>query len=186
MEKEESTQVKVQNTKLDEKDSNEKLTPKVNIVDKAAAISINTNLDSLINKIKKEENTKSESALEWNLVNVQKVWNEYKEKTQSNSTKAALENVILEIQENSLLAKVPSELIKEKIIAEKGVQIDLRSNFHDDLSINYEVNLDLFPDYQTIPVKKILTDEEKYRIMLEKNPNLEKLVKNFDLGLDKR
>ena len=146
---------------------------------------VSADLDELISNIKKEEGTKVDSAYEWNMKNLETVWAEYKAEVESSSSKSALENTILEISGKDILAKVPSNLIKEKIIAEKALQMKLRSSFHDDLSILFEVNGDLFPDYKTIPVKKLLSEEEKYKAMAKKNPNLDNLVKKFKLKIDK-
>jgi DNA polymerase-3 subunit gamma/tau len=79
---------------------------------------------------------------------------------------------------------------KVEVIVENGVQSHLLLNAKVDI-LNYlrqslqNYHIDLFPVVQTNTiVKKPITDIEKYQAMIAKNPLLDKLRQEFNLGFE--
>lgn len=95
-----------------------------------------------------------------------------------------MSNTKIKIEENNLVIQVPTELVKEKINTEKTFLLQLRDSFSTELFIKYDISPELFPEFQTIPVKKLLTNKEKYHALIEKNPDVLKLIEKLKLKYD--
>jgi DNA polymerase-3 subunit gamma/tau len=150
------------------------------------APTISSNVADLISKIKKEENVKSANKKALELDVVTEIWENYKERLQSTSIRSAFNQAILAVEKNAIQISVPTGVIKDMIIQEKILVDEFRKNIDNkELIMNVVVDINKFPDYQTIEPKKVLSEREIYSIMVEKNPVVKKLVSKFELKPDK-
>jgi len=145
-----------------------------------------SNIDSLLQGIKKERDLdKQVGKKEITLEDVLQVWHEYKEKTTIPSTRGVLEKSILSLENNGIIITVASVIGKEIIQQEIGLMQEIRSSLrNNDLDITIQVDKSQFPEVEINLPKKYLSFKEKYDLMLEKNPELEKLVSILDLKKD--
>lgn len=121
-----------------------------------------------------------------NLEDLKVIWSDHSIAHESNSIRSALNVIKLSIEKDTIKGIVPSALIKEKVMGEKQLMMKIRQVFNDNVILDISVDLDLFPDYKTIPVKRHLTIEDKYIALVDKNPNLDLLVKKLKLKIDEK
>lgn len=143
---------------------------------------INTNLNSIISQIRAEEKQKAENTVSFDHNNVDAIWKDYASQHPSNAVKTDLSNTQFEIKGKSLGVFVPTSVAKSTIQQEKDLLNLLRTKFNIvDLSIDIQVDLEKFPDHETIESKKLLSDREIYDLMVEENPAIKDLVKRFEM-----
>ncbi len=147
-----------------------------------SAPKITTNINSIISQIRQEEEDKKKATIEYNTENLQAIWDAHKEVHGSASVKNSLENTIFELKEKSLSVFVPTSVAKSMIQQEKELLNSLRTKFNIvDLEINIEADMSKFPNYKTIETKKLLSEQEVFTIMEEKNPKLRNLIDRFEM-----
>jgi len=150
------------------------------------APTISSNVSDLISKIKKEESIKSANRKALEIDVVKEIWENYKSRLQTTSIKSAFNQAILEVEKNAIQIYVPTGVIKDMISQEKILVDEFRENIDNkELIMNVVVDINKFPDYQTIEPKKLLTEREIYTLMVEKNPVVKTLVAKFKLKPDK-
>ncbi|NNF33298.1 MAG: DNA polymerase III subunit gamma/tau [Saprospiraceae bacterium] len=145
-----------------------------------------SNFNSLISKIKTKEAEKAEARKNLSIEAIEDIWNEYTENNQSKSVQTALKVAIKELDRTILRVYTPSGLLRDMIIQETPLLERIRNELGvDNLSLDVRMDLERFPGYEEPQVKKVLTNKEKYEIMVEKNPKLAELKRKFDLKVDK-
>lgn len=115
---------------------------------------------------------------------VETAWNTYAEGVKSKSVKGILTRAKLEMADGKLTITVGANLGKNMILQEKGLiefltkELSLRI-----LPVSVEID-----DSMAEPVQdngpKILSAQDKFNLMAEENPNLNKLVQKLDLRPD--
>jgi len=145
-----------------------------------------SNLNALISQIKTEEAEKAEARKNLSLEAIETIWEEYMENNTSKSVTTALKLGKKELDRTILRVAVPSGLIRDMILQETLLLDRIREELGiDNLSLDVKVDLSKFPDYEEPQTKKMLTNKEKYEVMLEKNPLLADLKNKFNLKVDK-
>jgi DNA polymerase-3 subunit gamma/tau len=143
-------------------------------------------VDSLLAKVK--EDFKAEEALkseEIKLEDILVVWQNYRDKTVTPSTKGVLEKSMLDLSDEGLKITVASVIAKEIIQQEIPLMQEIRKSIRNsNLDIEILVDKAQFPETELSKPKKYLGFKEKYELMLAKNQSLEKLVKKLELKKD--
>lgn len=145
-----------------------------------------SNIDSLLTIVKKDRAVEEKRATKpISIEEVQKVWDQYTDKTTTPSTRGVLEKSHLSLVDNSIQISVASIIGKEIIQQEIGLMQEIRSSINNnELDITIVIDKERFPPSEVSIPKKYLSFKEKYDLMLEKNPQLENLVKTLDLKKD--
>ena len=142
-------------------------------------------IDDLLKETQEELGQKPPDKIKLDLQLISEVWNSYKESVTSPSTKVTLENVKMEIDGEAIHIIVPSSVSKEEITQEVLLYEKLRKRFNNgDLAISITVDRSRFPELEDLQSKKIYTMKEKYDHLVEKNPDLDYLVKKLNLKID--
>ena len=142
-------------------------------------------IDDLINETKKEIGQKSEEKIQLDLSRIGTIWEQYKNEVTSPSTKVTLENVKIELMGEALKLTVPSSVSKEEMIQETDLYHKIRTAFNNnDLDIEIEIDRLAFPELEEINSSKIYTLKEKYDHLMNKNQELEYLVKKLKLKIE--
>lgn len=145
-----------------------------------------SNFNSLISQIKTAEAEKAEARKNLSIEAIEDIWNEYTENNQSKSVQTALKVAIIELDRTILRVYTPSGLLRDMIIQETPLLELIRRELGvDNLSFDVRMDISRFPGYEEPQMKKVLTNKEKYEIMVEKNPKLAELKRKFDLKVDK-
>ncbi len=143
-------------------------------------------VDSLLAKVK--EDFKAEEALkgeEIKLEDILLVWQNYRDKTVTPSTKGVLQKSMLDLSEEGLKITVASVIAKEIIQQEIPLMQEIRKAIRNsNLDIEILVDKTQFPDTELAKQKKYLGFKEKYELMVAKNQSLELLVKKLELKKD--
>ena len=145
-----------------------------------------SNFNSLISQIKTAEAEKAAARKNLSIEAIESIWEEYTNNNQSKSVQTALKAAIKELDRTILRVYVPTGLLRDMIIQETPLLERIREEMGvDNLSLDVRMDLEKFPGYEEPQVKKVLTNKEKYEIMVEKNPKLAELKRKFDLKVDK-
>lgn len=135
--------------------------------------------------IVEKEASKAESRKALNLDSVREIWAGYAENNPSKNTTTALSTAILSLEGKKVVAKVPTIITRDIILQETGLIENLREQLHiPDLTIEAIVDKSAFPNFEENKPAQMLTQKEKYLLMLEKNPQLGVLSKKMALKLD--
>jgi len=144
------------------------------------------NVDSLLAKVKKDY--REEEALkgkEIKLEDILAIWHSYRDKTTVPSTRGVLEKSMLDLSEEGLKITVASVIAKEIIQQEIPLMQEIRKEIKNpELDIEILVDKTQFPEIEVSKPKKYLGFKEKYELMVEKNAELELLVKTLELKKD--
>ena len=145
-----------------------------------------SNIDSLLTIVKQDRAIEEKRTIkDISIEDVQQIWDAYKEKTTTPSTRGVLEKSLLSLENNTIQIIVASVIGKEIIQQEIGLMQEIRSKLHNnELDITITIDKTKFPATEVSLPKKYLSFKEKYDLMLEKNPELENLVKKLDLKKD--
>lgn len=143
-------------------------------------------VDSLLAKVK--EDFKAEEAMkteEIKLEDILVVWQNYRDKTVTPSTRGVLEKSMLDLSDEGLKITVASVIAKEIIQQEIQLMQEIRKSIRNsNLDIEILVDKTQFPESELSKPKKYLGFKEKYELMVAKNQSLEQLVKKLDLKKD--
>ncbi|MFN7115578.1 MAG: DNA polymerase III subunit gamma/tau [Saprospiraceae bacterium] len=153
-----------------------------NGAEKHALPKLNGGLSALLAEVKQESIGNGAAAAEFNLVELQKAWQEYVDNTEmAPNVKMLFQNVELALQDFHITATVPGALAENAIREESGLINHLRQHFN--LSkLTFSVKRgEKKPDTAPPKYQKPLTAKEKYLKMRETNPVLQDLQKRFDL-----
>lgn len=145
-----------------------------------------SNIESLLSIVKKDRAIEEKRSVKpISLDDVQQVWDAYTEKTTTPSTRGVLEKSHLSLDNKTIQISVASIIGKEIIQQEIGLMQEIRSALNNnDLDITIIIDKDRFPPAEVSIPKKYLSFKEKYDLMVEKNPDLENLIKKLDLKKD--
>jgi len=148
--------------------------------------SITSNIDALINDIKKKESNPSINKLEFSQKTFDALWNEYRNNIDSMTVKNALENCIFEVQPNQVSCFFPSIRIKDIFIQQKEFSTLIQERFvQEDIAIETTVEISRFPDFEELMRKRrTLTTKEKFELLERKNPLIRTLIETMKLKLD--
>ncbi len=184
----------VESSEVEKKDIPKEITSQVDLINNPTAISNigisipSVSIDSFSNAeqlVRQEESTRTENAKPLTIVDAEKVIAIYSDQHPSNSIKQVLSILKIEVAEDKLTLFVPSVIAQESVSQQDKMLEMLREEFgQPDLAIPVIINPDLFPDYSAPKLKVILTDREKYILMVEKNPLVKELQKDLDLHPD--
>ncbi len=156
----------------------------------ASADLVNTpvisNFSSLINRIKDEEDEKKLLREKISLESIHEIWESYTTNTKSKSLKAALKLAHKALDNRTLIIQVPNGLNRNMILQESDLIERIRNELGmEDLIFDIRVNKEMFPDYEELETKKVLSNKEKYIMMRNINPLIDDLRHTFDLKVDK-
>ncbi len=103
----------------------------------------------------------------------------------SPTTKAILNQSIVEIVGEEIRIFVPTTIAREEIQQEVELFGHIREHFNQhDLLIDVTVDRDKFPDIELVTQKKIFTPKEKYDHLVNKNPLVADLISALNLKVD--
>jgi DNA polymerase-3 subunit gamma/tau len=141
---------------------------------------------SLISKIKREEEDKKEARKNLSLEAIEEIWAEHTQIIPSKRVQTTLNLAIKSLTDHTLTIWIPNAMSREIILQETALMEKMRNQLGiDDLILNVNIDIEKFPGWEEIETKKVMTNKEKYEIMLSKNPALADLRRVFDLKVDK-
>jgi DNA polymerase-3 subunit gamma/tau len=145
-----------------------------------------SNFQSLISKIKKEEAHKKEARKNLSLEAIDEIWQDHLNYTRSKRVKTTLRLAQKNLEDRTLHIWVPNQMSREIILQETALMDKVREQLGvDDLILNVKTDISRFPGWEEIETKKVMTNREKYEMMVNKNPALADLRRIFDLKVDK-
>lgn len=144
-----------------------------------------TDIASIKANIKQSEIEKAEARKSISLELINEIWSSYSKHNPSKSVQTALNLAILSLEGKTISAKVPTLVTKEMILQESTLIEKLREDLGmSDLKFNIEVDKALFPDFEDTKPIQLMSQKEKYIMMLEKKPSLGSFTKKLGLKLD--
>lgn len=121
-----------------------------------------------------------------NVETIQHIWDDYTEHNESPSVKQALKMANLHFADKTVTLTVPGTFFKDVVQQETALLDRMRNETGTpNLVFNVVVDKDAFPEYEEAKPKKILSNADRYQLMKEKNPLLDKLRDTFLLEVDK-
>ncbi len=147
---------------------------------------LTSNLDDLINTVKKAEQASIESKKHFSDEAFRELWANYHSNIESKTVNIALKTILFEIAETTIKVIVPNERIRDLFVQEKDFSDLLNDTFKEEhILLNTTIDLERFPALiEAMKTVKPMTAQEKYVEMVKKNPKLEQFRKDFDLKLD--
>lgn len=141
-----------------------------------------SSIEDLLSAAQETVEAKKAEAKALNVDELKEVWMAYTAKLESATSRAAMENVLMEIDGDHFKIIVPSTIAKEEIQAELGLYTAIRDHFlRSDLLLQIELDRSRFPDMEEVAQRKVYTVKEKYDHLLAINPAVDQLID--DLGL---
>lgn len=142
-------------------------------------------LEELVKQVAAEEARNADAGEAMTDENLAKLWQEYIASVESQATASSLKNSLTRFEGKAVFVTVPSQIARETVLQEVALIQKIRKNFNvNDLPLHIEVDLAKFPNYSVVEKPKIIGSREKYEMLVEVNPLVEKLVKTFDLKPD--
>lgn len=144
-----------------------------------------TSLSSLFNEVKAEE-AKENKTTEFKIEHVQNIWSKYTEEVTSPSLKDALKQADLYIiGDESIKIQVSGKVMRTMIYKEKDLLQRIREHFKMP-ELNYEFELVDANEAKGEIEKPIhlLSNKEKYELMVSENPLVQDLKNIFELKVD--
>ena len=139
-------------------------------------------IESIAQLIEEEEAILAQTVSKLTYENLQESWKKYAETRESPSTKLALLNAQLDLEDTKVMARVGTELAIGFIQSEMGLCDFLRFDLNEArLTLETKLDTALTPEElkAVTNVKRYLTPREKLKMMMEVNP----LVKNLAVKL---
>jgi len=159
--------------------------PKVPTVANEAVIktpTISTNLDALIQNVGKKKSLERQSDKPFSEKALIQLFNDYKSKTSSPSVQAAIDNIKIMIDGSDIKILAPTRIYLDFVRQELDLIESIHGNFGNSYDkILYVVSEETFPEYVPPKKPKHLTTKEKFDVLVVKNPQFEKLVKELKL-----
>ncbi len=116
--------------------------------------------------------------------NIQNLWDEYTSNVSSKSLKKVLNDVELQIGNKRITAIVGTQFAKGVIVQESSLIEHLRYKTSlNDIQMVIEVDPNRAPE-DLMGGSRIMTNKEKYELMCESNPLVEKMKDTFQLKVD--
>ena len=139
-------------------------------------------LDDLKEKVVESEKEARANRLELNQENVDNWWNNYKSNLTSQSVQSTFNSTEITLADKTITLKVGSPMAKTRILQETGLLASIRKDFLEpQLTIEFEVEEN--PELEEKP-KKLMTNKEKYELLVNKNPDMKELRSKLDLIVD--
>lgn len=143
------------------------------------------NLASLTQQIK-EESAITKEKTPWSVDAFQSFWDEEINKINSQSVRTAIKNIKPEKEDNHFTVYVPNNVIKDMIMQEDNLKLAIRETFDlDKVEYSIQIDVEKFPDFKKFEKRVILTNKEKYQMLVDQNPLVETMRVKFDLKVDK-
>ena len=140
----------------------------------------------MLSDIKSENNQEQSEQIAFTKENVRQIWNDYTKSLEISTTRTSLEYVEIELSNDAIEVFVPNKVSREYILQEKPLIEEVRIKLNrPDLALKLVVAASRFPDFKTVEQKKVLSDGDKYNLMVDKNPHIASLFKKFSLKADK-
>jgi DNA polymerase-3 subunit gamma/tau len=137
------------------------------------------------NVVKSKQAKLAEKSHELNLENLEKAWQIYYKKINSKVAKGYLKKVRFSLEPDSIVIHVGSSLARNALLQEKKLRESIRDHFQlKKTSINIKIDESLAPEQAQKP-KKALTNKEKYDLIKQENPLVDKLIQDLDLRFEK-
>lgn len=144
-----------------------------------------TDLASIKASIQQTEEARTAARKSISIERVKEIWNNHSAHNPSKSVQSALNLAIINLEGKTISIKVPTIVSKEMILQETILIDTLREELGmSDLTFDIEIDKTLFPDFEEAKPVQLMTQKEKYIMMLEKNPSLGSFTKKFGLKLD--
>lgn len=163
-------------------------TPTANVSNAPSATSSIPSLgsvDALLDQIRSENDAKSSDVKHITLEEITQIWNTYREEASLPSIKSVLGKAILSVEDNRIIAQVPSKISKEMLIQEKGIMQSIRSYYKlNTIELDIQIAKDKFPEVEIVEPKKYMSSMEKYEKLKEENPQIIKMVDILGLKMN--
>jgi DNA polymerase III subunit gamma/tau len=159
--------------------------PPLRRLGKQSMPSLSGGIDAVLAEVRKDEGTNSalEKTSPLTLENIHEAWHRYVEKSEQELVKNVLKNAELKFNGLDITAVVGTPLAENTLRQEENLMEFLREELKTPrLTLSIERDKSKVPEAP--PRKKILTPREKYKIMLETNPQIAELQKRFGLKPD--
>ncbi len=144
------------------------------------------NIKELQEQVVRAEQEARETRKELNTENLQTCWDEYQEQTTSPSVKSTLAHARPEVLDGKIRIAVATQTARARIMEENELLDSIRAYFSQP-SLGMDVWVDkTMEGYQRSlkKPKKLLSNKEKYDILLRKNPLMADLRDSLDLIVD--
>ena len=144
-------------------------------------------IDSIGKLIEEEEAILAQTVSKLSYENLLDSWKKYAETRESPSTKLALLNAQLDLEDTKVTARVGTELAIGFIQSEGGLSEFLRFDLNEArLTLEAKLDESLTPEdlKATNAVKRYLTPREKLKMMMEVNPLVKDLAVKLNLKPD--
>ena len=143
-------------------------------------------IDNMMASLEAEDAAINAAKENFGIEAVNEIWEQYSAENTSPSVQTALNRVKLELQDDTLMTIVVPTGIAGEIITN---EIALLDKIRNDLGVpglvfKSKVDPEAFPDFEEIKKPVNLKPGEKYQLLLDKKPELKKLVTALDLKPD--
>lgn len=139
----------------------------------------------LMAEAERESLVQSLPSQEWTLVNLQKEWDHYTANITKDSVKIAFQNTELVLENNTIIAKVSSELAENMIRQESGLLEQLRTAFQQtSIALHIQIDKSKAPPKPTSEKPKMMTQKDVLENMIQVNPLVKDFIQHFDLTLE--
>lgn len=136
--------------------------------------------EDLVREVAEEEHHNANKKCLLNEESLSKLWKEYAQESSSPSLKSVMDIARLECTDSRVMVYVGSSLGKNMLIQETAIPDRIREELHvKELEFDIKIDPALAPEEETNIRPR--TDKEKYDYLVQKNPLLEKLVKELKL-----
>ncbi len=145
-------------------------------------------IEAIAAMIEEEERLIANTVSRLNVENLRETWNKYAESHESPSTKAAMLNAELVLEDKKVIARTGTELYKGMIVSESRLSDFLRFDLSEPgLLLEVQINIALAPQVENEPIsqiRKYLSPREKLKLMMKVNPLVKDLAFRLDLKPD--
>jgi len=143
-------------------------------------------IDNMMASLEAEDAAINAAKEKFGIEAITEIWEQYSQENPSPSVQTALNRVKLELQDESLMTIiVPTGIAGEIIINEVSLLDKIRTDLGvPGLIFKSKIDPDSFPDFEEVKKPVNLKASEKYQLMLDKKPELKKLISALDLKPD--
>ncbi len=142
-------------------------------------------LDSIKEKIHREEIKRVANLIELNLENFSQFWKNKIEVQKSKTLQEYMKQAKLLVQDNNIFVKVGSILGLESIKSELRLEEEINKIFiGEKIILKVEIDPEMSIKEDLIKPKKLLSAKEKWDIMIENNPLIDDFQKTLELKID--
>ncbi len=145
-------------------------------------------IEAIAAMIEEEERILSNTVSRLNEVNLRDTWNKYAESHESPSTKSAMLQAVLLLEDKKVIAKTGTEFYRGMILSESRLSDFLRFDLSEpSLLLEIQMDISLAPQVENEPVsqiRKYISPREKLKLMMKVNPLVKDLAFKLDLKPD--